>query len=163
MSAALAPLRDAVVVLVWFVVAAVVAAVIWWQVTPLPVYTRTKQGAVMDQVQLGGQVAVDGWYFLLAVGLGLVSGVVLTAWRRRDAVATVVLVALGAVAAAWIAIVLGRWLGPPDPHGLMNHLAVGAHAPVQLQLTSHGEWLVWPMAALLGAVAVLWGTSADSR
>ena len=163
MTAAVAALRDALVVLVWFVVAAVVAAVVWWQVTPLPVYTRTRQGTVMDQVQLGGQVAIDGWYFLLAVGLGLISGVGLTAWRRRDAVVTVVLVTAGAAGAAWLAIGIGRWLGPPDPQTLLDHLRVGQHAAVQLELTSHGEWLVWPMAALLGALGVLWGTSADSR
>jgi hypothetical protein len=160
-TAAVSAVRDAVVVFGWFVVAAVVSAVAWWQVTPLPTYTRTRQGAVMDQVQLGGQVAVDGWYFLLAVGFGLVSGVALTAWRRRDAVVTVVLVTVGAIGAAWLAIGLGRWLGPPDPHRVMSHLAIGGHAPVQLALTSHGEWLVWPMAALIGAVGVLWATSPE--
>lgn len=163
MTGAVAALRDAVAVTVWFAVAAVVAAVVWWQVTPLPVYTRTRQGTVMDQTQLGGQVAIDGWYFLLAVGLGLVSGVALTAWRRRDAVLTVVLVTAGAVGAGWLAIWLGRWLGPPDPHTLLGHLRVGQHAAVQLALTSRGEWLVWPITALLGALGVLWGTSADSR
>jgi CHASE2 domain-containing sensor protein len=163
MNPAVAALRDAVVVLAWFAVAAVVAAVVWWQVTPLPVFTRTRQGTVMNQVQLGDQVAIDGWYFLLAAGLGLVSGVALTAWRRRDAVLTVALVTVGAVGAGWLAIVLGRWLGPPDPHTLLGHLRVGQHAMVQLELTSRGEWLVWPITALLGALGVLWGTSADGR
>ncbi len=158
-----AVLVDAAVVLAWFVVAGVVAAVIWWQFAPLPFYTRTGAGAVMDQIQLGRQVAIDGWYFLLAVGLGLVSGIVLAGWRRRDAVATIVLVTIGAMAAAWVVIGLGLWLGPPDPHSLMGHLRVGQHAPVQLRLTSRGEWLVWPMAALLGCLGVLWGTNADSR
>jgi hypothetical protein len=159
----LAVARDAAVVTVWFLVAGVVAAVLWWQLTPLPVFTRTRQGAVMDQVQLGGQVAIDGWYFLLAAGLGVASGVVLTAWRRHDPVATVVLVTAGAVGAAWLAIWLGLRLGPGDPHLQMAHLEIGQHAPVRLRLTSRGEWLVWPMAALLGCVGVLWGTSADSR
>ena len=156
-------LLDAVVVLAWFLVAAVVAAVIWWQITPLPFYTRTGSGAAMDQLQLGHQVGVDGWYVVLAVALGLVSGVALTAWRRRDEVLTVVLVTCGAGLAGWLSARIGRWLGPADPHQVLSHLAVGQHAPVQLALTAQGAQLVWPMAALLGAIGVLWGTSADGR
>lgn len=156
-------LVDAAVVLAWFLGAAVVAAVIWWQVTPLPFYTRTASGAAMDQVQLSRQVGVDGWYFVLAVVLGLVSGVALTAWRRRDAVLTVVLVTCGAGLAGWLMAQIGLWLGPADPHQALSHLAVGQHAPVQLALTAQGTQLVWPMAALLGAIGVLWGTSADGR
>lgn len=161
---AVAPvLRDAVVVLVWCLLAAVVAAVIWWQVTPLPVFTRTDTGAGMDQVQLGRQVGIDGWYFVLAVVFGVVSGVVLTAWRRRDPIFTVVLVTCAAGLAGWVTAQVGRWLGPADPHQVLAHLAVGQHAPVQLALTAQGAQLAWPMAALLGAIGVLWGASAESR
>ncbi|HEY6933449.1 MAG TPA: hypothetical protein VI452_08620 [Marmoricola sp.] len=156
-------LRDAGLVLVWFVVAAVLAAVVWWQVTPLPVFTRTRAGAVMDQVQLGRQVAIDGWYFVIAAAVGVVSGVSLTAWRRRDPVLTVLLLTACATLGGWLTARIGRWLGPASPHQALAHLPVGAHAPVQLALTAHGEQLVWPMAALLGAVGVLWGSNAQNR
>ncbi|HET8601868.1 MAG TPA: hypothetical protein VFL99_16205 [Segeticoccus sp.] len=162
-SVAAPVLRDAGVVLAWFVVSAVVAAVVWWQVTPLPVFTRTHTGAEMNPVQLGKRVAVDGWYFVLAVGFGVVSGVVLTAWRRRDPIFTVLLVACGAGLAGWLAARLGLWLGPASPKEVLGRLAAGQHAPVQLALSAQGAQLVWPMAALLGAVGVLWGTAADNR
>jgi hypothetical protein len=160
---ATAVLRDAATVLVWFVVAAAVAAVVWWQLAPEPFFTRTRTGAEMDQVQLSRQVGIDGWYFLLAVAAGVVSGVVLTAWRRRDPLLTVVLVTCGAGLAGWLATRFGLWLGPASPHDVIRHVPVGGHAPVQLMLSAAGEQLVWPMAALLGALGVLWGTSADSR
>ena len=156
-------LSDAGIVLAWFVVVAAVAAVIWWQVTPLPFFTRTSSGAVMNPVQLGGRVAVDGWYTVLAVGFGVVSGVVLTAWRRRDPVLTVLLITCGAGLAGWLAERVGQWLGPAAPKDVLGRLAAGQHAPVQLVLSAQGAQLVWPMAALLGAIGVLWGTTADNR
>ena len=79
-----ARLVDLGIALAWFAVLAVVGGLVWWQVTPLAAYTRTATNAVMDEEQLGIQVNADGWFFVIAAVAGLLSGVVLLSWRRRD-------------------------------------------------------------------------------
>jgi hypothetical protein len=150
--------RDAAVVLAWFVVAAVIAAVLWWQLTPLAEYTRTATNAEMGEDQLGKQVNADGWYFVIAAAGGLVSGVALLLLRRRDPVAMVALVALGSLLAAWLMLRLGVWLGPAAPKDVLPHVPVGHKVPLQLRTSASGVHYAWPVAALIGAAVVLWGS-----
>jgi hypothetical protein len=150
--------RDVVVVLGWFLVLGVLAAVLWWQVTPLAEFTRTTSNAQMDEEQLGRQVAADGWYLTIAAVGGLVSGITLLSLRRRDPVATVLLVAAGSLLAGWLMLRVGHWLGPSDPAAALRHARVGAKVPVPLAVQAHGVFWVWPVATLLGAVGVIWGT-----
>lgn len=150
--------RDAGVVLGWFVALGVVAAVLWWQLTPLAEYTRTTTSAEMGEEQLGRQVSADGWYVTIAAVAGLLSGVALLSLRRRDPVAMVVLVTLGAFLSAWVMLRVGLWLGPPDPGAALRDARVGAKIPMRLEPHASGVIYVWPIAALLGAIGVIWGT-----
>lgn len=149
-------LRDAAVVLVWFVVLAVVAAVVWWQLVDLPEATRQAGAVVVEADQLGKQVNIDGWFFVLAVVGGLVSGVVLLFWRERDPLLMVVLVVVGATVAAFVMRQVGRWLGPGSATDALRHRANGAHALQPLQVHASGVLWVWPAAAALGALLYLW-------
>jgi hypothetical protein len=150
-------LRDAGVVLVWFAVAGVVGGLVWWQVTPLAEFTRSATTGQMGEDQLGRQVAADGWYFVIAAAGGLLSGVALTALRRRDPLVTVILVVLGALLAAVVMSWVGLWAGPGDPDKALLHAAVGDKVPMQLKTHATGVHFVWLITALLGAVGVLWG------
>src|SRR5690348_3321630 len=67
-------------VLAWFGVAAVIGALVWWQVTPLAEYTRTSDNALMDEQQLSKQFGTDGWFWVIGSVGGLVSGLVLALW-----------------------------------------------------------------------------------
>ncbi len=145
-------LVDVAIVLVWSLLAGVLGAFVWWRATPLPQATATPDGPALTADQLAAQVAVDGWFAVVAVGLGLVSGVVLLAWRRRDPLLSVALVVLGAALAAQVASRLGRVLGPVDPATALAGKADGAQAPLQLVLQAPGMVWVWPAAAALGAL-----------
>lgn len=149
--------RDALVVLVWFAGAALIGSLVWWQLTPLAEFTRGEAGAQMGEGQLGRQVAADGWYFLIAAVGGLLSGIALLSWRRRDPLVMVLLVTLGGLAAGWLMLRIGLWLGPPDPETVLSQVKVGDTAPVQLEPRARGVQFVWPIAALLGAIGVIWG------
>jgi hypothetical protein len=153
---------DVLVVLGWFLAIGVIGAVVWWQLTPLAEYTRTASNAQMDEEQLARQVSADGWYLVIAAVGGLVSGVVLLSWRHRDPVATVVLVALGALLAGWLMLRVGLWLGPANPKDVLPGVAVGAKVPMQLKTHASGVVYVWPITALLGAIGVIWGTDSGS-
>jgi hypothetical protein len=158
---------DIAVVLAWFVAIGVLCAVIWWQVTPLAEFTRTTDNAQMGEEQLGRQVSSDGWYFTVAAVGGLLSGIALLGLRRRDPIAMVVLVTLGSLLAAWLMARVGLWLGPSDPSKALTHVPVGGKVPMQLETHADGVRFVWPVAALVGALGVLWGldehTQAQAR
>jgi hypothetical protein len=155
-------LVDTGVVLGWFVVLGVLCAVVWWQVTPLAEFTRTSTDAQMGEEQLGRQVSSDGWYFTVAAAAGLVSGIALLMMRRRDPVAMVVLTVLGAVLASWLMARVGLWLGPGAPKDALAHVPVGGTVPIQLETHVDGVRFAWPVAAMVGALGVLWGTD-ESR
>lgn len=144
------------VVLAWFGVAAVIAAVVWWQVTPLAEFTRTADNATMDEEQLAKQFGTDGWFFVLAAVGGLVSGLLLVLLRRRNPVLMVVLVAIGGAFATLVMLQVGLLLGPSDPSSVLASTPVGAKVPLQLEPQAHGVWFVWSIAALVGAVIALW-------
>ncbi|MDQ6687390.1 MAG: hypothetical protein M3Z50_07235 [Actinomycetota bacterium] len=153
---ATAGLVDALVVLVWFAVLGAAGALVWWRVTPLAAFTRTSDNAVMGSTELAKQFSTDGWYFVIALVGGLLSGVVLMLWRRRHPLLTVVLVALGGGLAAWVMLRLGLVLGPPKPSTASTmRLPVGSRIPLQLAPQAPGVGFVWPVAALLGALGAL--------
>lgn len=149
-------LRDACIVLVWFVVVGVVAGLVWWQLVDLPQATRQGGAVVVEADQLGKQVNSDGWFLVLALVGGLVSGIVLLFWRERDALAMVVLVALGGGLAGVLASRLGRWLGPGSAEDVLRHKPDGAHAMMPLEVHASGLLWIWPAAAALGALLYLW-------
>jgi hypothetical protein len=156
-----AVLIDVVVVLGWFLVLGVVGALVWWQVTDLPRYTRTADGAVLDQVQLARQFGTDGWFFAIAAIGGVLSGLALTWWRRRDPLVVVLLLVVGGALASAVMAALGQLLGPADPRPLLDSLPTDAHAAMQLRTHAHGVLFVWPMAALAGAALVLFLSRVD--
>ncbi len=149
---------ESLIVLGWFVAAGVIGAVVWLQVTDLPVVTKVDGSAVLDPQELVKQVGIDGWYFVIAAVGGLLSGGVLTVWRHRDALLTVVLVTLGAGLAAYLMLRAGQLFGPGDEAGALRELADGGTVSMQLTLHAPGVAWVWPIAAAAGAMLVLWVT-----
>lgn len=170
---------ELVAVLAVFVVLGLVGAFVWAQVVDPPTFTRTGQGASMDQLRLSELFALDGWYAVIAGILGLLGGVAVMAWRKREPVWVVITGLISSGVAAWLMISVGRQLGPPDPGAVLRHAPVGTSAPVQLTLadhhflwTVHGHRLIsfhappvaiaWPLGAVVGLLLVLMFSSGTS-
>lgn len=147
---------DVVIVAVWFAVAGVVGGWIWAHVTSLPQVTKVGNAASVPSEELTKQVGMDSWFFVIALVGGLVSGILLLAWRRRDPLVMVVLVVLGGGLAAWLMLHLGEALGPDDPVAALRKLPEGAKVSEQLQLHADGVLWVWSIAAAFGALLYLW-------
>jgi hypothetical protein len=81
---------------------------------------------------------------------------ILMAWRRRDPLMMVLLVALGGALAAWLMIRVGLALGPPSELTTLRSAPDGARVPMQLALHAPGMAWVWPLAAVFGAAVHLW-------
>jgi len=154
---------DVLIVAVWFAMAGAVGAVVWWQVTTLPKISRAGDSASQAPDQLVNQVGIDGWFFVVALVGGLLSGIVLLAWRRRDPLLMVFLVALGGGLAAWVTVRTGLALGPSPELAALRDLAEGDQVSMQLRLHAPGIAWVWPIAALMGALLQLWVLAKPER
>lgn len=151
-----AMLVDALVTLGAFVLGGLVVGLLWPQVVDPVLVTRNEFGILSDEVALANQFDNDGWYTLLGGGCGLLLGVVLTAWRRTDELVTFLVVVAGAFVAAWLSARVGTALGPDDAEEVLARAAVGTTVPDQVVLSSDAAYLVWPIAAVAGALLVLW-------
>jgi membrane associated rhomboid family serine protease len=152
----LAGVLDALVVTVWFAVAGLVGALVWWQVTTLPKVTKVGEAASMEQADLLRQVGIDGWFFVIAAVGGLLSGVLLLIWRERDPLLMVVLVVLGGALASWVTVHVGLALGPPEEMAALRGMKEGAQVPMQLKLHAPGMAWTWSVFAALGATLHVW-------
>ena len=149
-------LLDVVVVGVWFVVAGLVGGWIWAQVTPLPQVTKDGDNATVPSEELLKQVGMDGWFLVIALIGGVLSGVLLVWWRRRDPLLTVALVTVGAGLASWVMVQAGRLFGPGDEVAALRRLPDGAQVSEHLRLNATGVAWAWPVAAAFGALVFLW-------
>jgi hypothetical protein len=150
--------RDVAVVLGTYLVLGLVAGLLWWLLVDPATFTKVGggTGGSMGEVQLARRFDADGWFCVLAVLGGFGSGLALTWWRRRDPLLVTVLVVLGAAGAAAVMAVTGHLLGPGDPDAALRDATVGQHVPVRLAVQARAAYLVWPIAALVGALVVLW-------
>jgi hypothetical protein len=97
-------------------------------------------------------IAADGWYCLICVVGGVISGL-LGHWLavRRHGPAGMVAVLIGALAAGLITFWIGEQSGLATFHHLLSTLPAGAHMRANLVLGSHGAIAFWPLAAGLMA------------
>lgn len=155
--------RDAVVVLATFLVASVVVGLVWPRVVEPVTVTRSDFGLQTGEVGLAYRFDHDAWYSLLGGGAALFLGAVLTLWRRTHETVTLVAVVLGALLAAWVSSMVGTATGPEAAEVVLADAEMGTSAPDQVVVTADAAYLAWPLAAVLGAVVVLWGPSNRGR
>lgn len=153
---------DVGVVFAVFAVLGLLGALLWRWLTPLPYYVKVGSGGSMAPEVMTRQVGIDGWFFVIALVLGLLAGAVLTWWARREPVLTVLAIVLGAAVASFVMVHLGRALGPGDVAQALARAKPGAHVPVPLQVHATGVIYVWMIAGAFGALAQLFiGGSAE--
>ncbi|QLQ10446.1 MAG: hypothetical protein HZY75_08675 [Nocardioidaceae bacterium] len=154
-------MRDLLVIAAGFAVVGAAAGVIWALVSDPPQVTRYVETIGQDELQLAGMFAMDGWYVVVAAIPALLGGLWFGWRRRRDPVATVILVTLGACLAGLVMFLVGQMLGPDDPTVVLADAEVGATATAQLSLSSKIFGLVWPLGATAGLFLVNLLTSSD--
>ncbi|HET9859896.1 MAG TPA: hypothetical protein VFQ19_08965 [Nocardioidaceae bacterium] len=154
--------RDLVAVVGSYLLLGLVCGLLWWLLVDPAVFTKAQGGGgSMGEVELSNRFNGDGWYAVIGAVAGLSSGVALTWWRSRNFVLTTVLLVAGASLAAAVMALTGQALGPGDPDAALAAARVGAQVPVPLEVTAKASYLVWPMAALIGALVVLWSPPRD--
>ena len=158
-----AVVRDVLVVLAAFLAAGVAVGLVWARVVEPVTVTRSELGLQTGEVALASRFDHDAWYSLLGGGAALLLGVGLTLWRRAHETATLVAVVLGALLAAWVSSAVGTATGPEAAEVVLADAEMGATAPDQVVVTADAAYLAWPLAAVLGAVLVLWAPAGRDR
>jgi uncharacterized membrane protein YeaQ/YmgE (transglycosylase-associated protein family) len=130
--------------------------VLWPQLVDPVLFTRTANGITSDETALAHQFDADGWYVVISAVGGAMAGAVLTSWRGRDPVVTVLLLVVGAALAAFVMRELGTALGPPPVQPVLRGAKVGATAPAPIDVHARAAYVVWPVATLLAAALALW-------
>ena len=154
------PLADVVTVLATFAVVGAVCGVLWWLLVDPAEYTRILGGgATMMEVELSKRFNADGWYSVIAIVAGFLTGLGVTWWRSRDPWLTTFLLLPGAALAAAVMATVGHALGPENPDVALAGVARGQSVPVELVVTATAGYLMWPVAVLFGALMVLWSST----
>jgi hypothetical protein len=167
--------QDVLLALGAFLVLGLLGAVLWSQLVTPADYTKVSGGGGMGETDFGHQFSADGWFVVIGVLGGLLAGLVLTGWRRRDPLLVVGLLVVGSCLAAAVVAVLGHLLGPGDPGAALRAVGSGAKVPERLDVgpqlpgqpheSAFPVYLSWPVGALVGAMFVLLsrGPSRDIR
>lgn len=146
--------------------AGVIAGLAWSVLAEPPGYTVRAEGASMGEAAAGEQFGVEVVYTALALAFGLVVGAVTGFRLARYGWVLAVALVIGALGAAFLSLEVGRLLGPPDPTQIVGDAPAGAVVPIPLDVNAPGVLLAWPIATLLGLLAVATATgrrSADRR
>lgn len=97
--------------------------------------------------------------FLLALVLGALAGLL----GRNRALVALAAVLVGSALAAFVMWRVGTAMSPPDPSRWADAAHYGKHFPGALTVAGWPSYLVWPLGALLGFVAVMLFLSGDGR
>ena len=154
--------EDVLTVVGIYLVLGLVCGLLWWLLVDPAMFTKVDDGGSMGELELGARFNGDGWYAVIGAVAGLTSGLAITWWRSRDFLLTTVLLVVGAGVAAAVMAFTGHLLGPGNPDAALAAAKAGAQVPIELEVTAKAGYLVWPIAALVGSLVVLWSPSRDS-
>ena len=156
-------LRRALVVLVTFAAAGALAGVLWhWVWTP-PTGVAVGGEFLLDQAGVREAFTGTAWYALIAIGTGLLLGVVLALALQRWEVVTLVLVLLGSALAAFLMYAVGTALGPPDPAPVAAAADDLTPIPDDLSVSGVSPFLALPGGALVGLTVVFVGLAGSRQ
>lgn len=134
----------------------VVGGFIWAVVAPRAALVMVGHGvADVVNAETNAFIAADGWYCLICLAGGVISGL-LGHWLavRRHGPAAMAAVLVGALAAALITLWIGDQSGLGTFHHQLATLPVGANFRAQLALGSRAAIAFWPLAAGLTAGSI---------
>ncbi|MFE3582030.1 hypothetical protein [Streptomyces vinaceus] len=154
-----ADIRDGAAAALVIGVAGVLLGVLWAWLAPKAQYISNGEAVFLKNSESEARIGADGTFFLLSLGFGVLSAVLVFLWRRRGGVPLVVGLVIGSCFASLVGWRMGLWLGPSsDVAAAAVKAGKGVAFDAPLQLLAQGVLLVWPMVAVavhLGLTA-LW-------
>lgn len=158
------PAGQAAAILVLFAGAGALGGWVWWKLwSPAPVGIAYEGSWILVGENATAEFSATGWYVVIGLGAGLVLGALAGLLLDRKELVTLAAVVVGSVLAAWLMHRLGQSLGPPDPDPLARAATDGTEIPGQLSLAGTTPGLAFPIGAMGGLAAVLFGFTKRGR
>lgn len=144
-----------VLVVVLVAAAGLLAGLVWAQVWDAPVGVVQQGRWGTDETGLRAQFSGVGFYVVVALGAGLLCGVISGLLLARWEVLTLVVLVASAVGAGLLMRHVGIDRGPPDPDTLAAGAPDGTRLPGSLELPGRGPLVALPLGAVLGYALLL--------
>ena len=136
------------------------AGVVWqWLWTPTVGVVVDHRWTAGDALGLQHEFSGTGWYVAVGLVAGLVAGVGVALLVDRVPLLTLAAVVIGSALAAWVMLLVGSALGPPDPAIAARTADDGTRLPMELSVTGRSPWIALPSGALIGLLVVFIGLS----
>lgn len=156
LTAALASLWRCLPAVLVTLLLGVAAGFLWAAVAPRPHLVMTGPGAAqVTSAESTAFIGGDGWYCLICLAGGIISGVIgyLLAVRGHHPVG-MALVLLSGLGAGLITLWIGQHSGQAGYHHLLSTLPAGRHLSASLSLGARSALALWPLAAGIMAGAL---------
>ena len=148
------PARAVAEIAVVSVLTGVLAGVAWWLLAPDVTVEVVDNGVALTVEQgreLFGRESDLAW---ISAAAGTILAAVFMARHRRLPVTTLLTLVVGGAAGSFVALGVGRLLGPDAVDAQAADAAVGAHLSMPLAIEASAVFLAWPLAATI-VVAVI--------
>jgi hypothetical protein len=134
----------------------VALGLLWLWLAPRVPLVRVDEGVFLKDPEGEEAIGADGTFVLLAIGFGVVTGVLAFLRSRAGGIGIIVGLAVGALLGSVLAWQLGVWLGPGSDLAA-SAKAAGPHKTFDgpLKLQAKGVLLVWPFIALATHLALM--------
>lgn len=154
---------QALIVIAVFAVAGALCGVLWEHLWTAPRGVVVDHQWFTDEEGLRGEFSGTGLYVLVAAAAGLLVGLVTSFLFDRAELVTLLAVAAGSVLAAWLMLVVGQHLGPPDPGRLAETAKEGTKLRGHLMVAGKSPYTAFPAGALVGLTMVFFGATKRNR
>lgn len=148
-------------VLVTFAVVGIVAGVVWERLWTPPTGLVVDDTWYLDDKGVQDDFSGTGLYVLVALAVGALLGLATGLTTRGQELATLAVVALGSVVAAWVMLLTGTSLGPPDPRALADGREDYTEIPSDLRVVGKAPYLAFPAGALTTLAVCFIGLNAS--
>jgi hypothetical protein len=130
---------------------------LWLWVAPTPTAINTEGLIFLKDQNTSEFIAADGWFLIVGLVVGALSGGVLFWVFRRRPIATVIGITLGGLAGAWIAWKVGERLGPDPLEETASGVPEGGTIAAPINLRAKVVLLGWPLGGVIAFVSLYAG------
>lgn len=152
-----------VLVLAAFLAVGAVAGVVWERLWSPPTGLVVDNAWYLDADGVQEDFSGTGLYVLVALATGALLGLATALTTRGHELATLAVVAAGSVAAAWLMLLTGTALGPPDPRPLADGREDYTEIPSDLRVVGLAPYVVMPAGALTTVAVCFIGLNGSRR
>lgn len=145
------------------IMAGVLGGILWSPIAGRPEWVMQDNGsAVIAERGMAAYFAMDAWFVLIGLVVGVGLGAVAFRWFRPLGWFVTVIAAAGAVVSSGAALAVGWLLGPGPLDARLAVAQKGDHVPIDFQLHAWSAIAVWPFAAMI-PILILASVLADPQ